>query len=161
MNTQVENEQNALIDALKYTTDVVSALSVKINIQDEEINCLKNKLILIEEQLKINYKLYYQEPQVINKTPLNEYNSEEDTNTKSKNFEITSVRQSEIDKLKKEKVGSIVEKLIKKKNEINEIIKEKINNEETKFDNNEKIEQEIKKPEITIARRKNRLMRKF
>lgn len=157
MNTQVENEQNALIDALKYTTDVVSALSVKINIQDEEINFLKNKLILIEEQLKINYKLDYQEP------PVNVYKSEEDTdtNTKSKNFEITSVRESEINKLKKEKVGSIVEKLIKKKNEINEIIKEKINNEENNFDNNEKAEQEIKKPEITIARRKNRLMRKF
>ena len=35
MNVFNENEQNAMIDALKYTSDVVSALTLKINNQDD------------------------------------------------------------------------------------------------------------------------------
>ena len=51
MNILNENEQNAIIDALKYTSDVVSALTIKINNQDEEIIYLKKKVSFLEEEI--------------------------------------------------------------------------------------------------------------
>jgi hypothetical protein len=154
MDTQFENEQNALIDALKYTSDVVSALSIKINIQDEEIAHLKNKLSLIEEQLKINpitEKALDTEKNLDASATMNE-----DSNVKSRNFEVTSVCESEINRLKKEKVGLIVEKLIQKKNEIDvQMQNPNLTTELTEPST-------IKLPEeIILSRRKNRIMRRF
>ena len=45
------NEPNVLIDAIKYTSDVVMALTTKINNQDEEIDMLKNSLRNMEEKI--------------------------------------------------------------------------------------------------------------
>ena len=189
-----ENEQNAIIDALKYTSDVVAALTLKINDQDDEIIYLKNKVSLMEVELskifkkltitntKKNYSnIELNTEDVESETGLNlqkkiknieknedleNSDSSVDSNNeiKSKNFEITSIGDTEINKLRKLKAGQLVDKLIQKKNEINNIIEHKIeendnndNNEiKSENDNNEK-----KIEETVVTRRRNKIMRRF
>jgi hypothetical protein len=197
MSLSNDNQQNALIDALKYTSDVVSALTIKINTQDDDIFFLKNKLNLMEEQVnKIFKKLT-----IINANAKNYSNvelnteDEQDDNNKTnykndshdshdsndshdsddshdskknnsqesndelklKNFEITSIGDTDINKFKKIKVNQMVDKLIQKKKEINNFIEKKL--EEKKID---VIQEEVKKmDDVVVTRRRNNIMRRF
>lgn len=192
MNVFNENEQNAIIDALKYTSDVVAALTLKINDQDSEIIYLKNRVNLMEVELSkifkkfttMNVKKNYSNIELnteeiesetglqlqnnLKKIEKNENleNSDGSSNDeiKSKNFEITSIGDTEINKLRKLKAGQLVDKLIQKKNEINNII-EHTKEENDNNDNNEiksendNIEKKIE--ETVVTRRRNKIMRRF
>lgn len=197
MNVFNENEQNAMIDALKYTSDVVSALTLKINNQDDEINYLKNKVILIESEVnKIlqkltikniktknysNLELNTEDVESIKIIPnindnknldfLNKNKDEENFNdssnsyndTKSKNFEVTSIGDTEINKLRKLKAGQLVDKLIQKKNEINNIIEHKNDDNDSNDSKTPTDKQEggKKLEEAVVTRRRNKIMRRF
>ena len=197
MNVFNENEQNAMIDALKYTSDVVSELTLKINNQDDEISYLKNKVILIETEVnKILQKLTIkniktknysnlelntedvESTKIIPKTNdnknldfLNKNKDEEDFNDssnsyndiKSKNFEVTSIGDTEINKLRKLKAGQLVDKLIQKKNEINNIIEHKNDDNDSNDCKTatDKQEGEKKVEEVVVTRRRNKIMRRF
>jgi hypothetical protein len=205
MNGINENEYNALIDALKNITDVISVLTIKQNLQEEEINKLKNENLLLEENTK-NLK------NSIEKIKLNglllhnaELNTEQDNisidhkeiqknnNYVSKNnsvtnisdevlsdinkennidfTEATTIRETEIERLRKNKAIQIVDKLIQKKKEL--VNKENIQidknngdnvNNVKNFDNGEPDnmdkDEEIQKQNI-ILKRKNKIMRRF
>ena len=202
MSLSNENQQNALIDALKYTSDIVSALTIKINTQDDDIFFLKNKVNLMEEQVnKIlkkltifnannysNVELNTEDEQdktnytnntnnTNNSNNTNNTNNSNNTNNtdntfdshdsktnnshesndelKMKNFEITSIGDTEINKLKKIKVNQMVDKLIQKKKEINNFIEKRL--EEKELD----IKEEKKMDDIVVTRRKNNIMRRF
>jgi hypothetical protein len=210
MNVFNENEQNAMIDALKYTSDVVSALTLKINNQDDEINLLKNKMqIMEEEMLKISQKLTMinikktysnvklntedsstepvtnitnkkkeKNPELNGSTNYDNSSDSEksvesenlDTTTnaqgenKSKNFSITSIGETEINNLRKIKAGQILDNLIKKKNEINELIEHKREAPNDDPDNENKSDHdknEKKIDENIVTRRRNKIMRRF
>jgi hypothetical protein len=185
MNVLNENEQNAIIDALKYTSDVVSALTLKINNQDEEIIFLKNKVLIMEEEIKKMFQkitiLNAKNKQYSNvelktdddntnisdqKTKTNKSNNQKiessdiSTEEKTKNFEVTSIADTEINNLRKIKAGQLVDKLIQKKNEINNMIEKKIEQDQT--ENEPCINEPEKKVEDTvITRRRNKIMRRF
>ncbi|AYV80332.1 MAG: hypothetical protein Gaeavirus33_3 [Gaeavirus sp.] len=48
MNNLIESDQAVFLDTLKYTSDIVIALTTKISDQGNEINLLKNKVIDLE-----------------------------------------------------------------------------------------------------------------
>jgi hypothetical protein len=205
MNGINENEYNALIDALKNITDVISVLTIKQNLQEEEINKLKNENLLLEENTK-NLK------NSIEKIKLNglllhnaELNTEQDNisidhkeiqknnNYVSKNnsvtnisdevlsdinkennidfTEATTIRETEIERLRKNKAIQIVDKLIQKKKEL--VNKENIQIDKNNGDNVNNVknldngepdnmdkDEEIQKQNI-ILKRKNKIMRRF
>ncbi len=205
MNGINENEYNALIDALKNITDVISVLTIKQNLQEEEINKLKNENLLLEENTK-NLK------NSIEKIKLNglllhnaELNTEQDNisidhkeiqknnNYVSKNnsvtnisdevlsdinkennidfTEATTIRETEIERLRKNKAIQIVDKLIQKKKEL--VNKENIQIDKNNGDNVNNVnnldngepdnmdkDEEIQKQNI-ILKRKNKIMKRF
>ena len=208
MSLSNDNQQNALIDALKYTSDVVSELTIKINNQDDDINILKHKNNLMEENIKkifikltklnlntkkfsnielntddeeedtinesTNKKSYVDNIQDsndlnnsdnLNSKSINSHNShnshESYSNTRSRNFEITSIADTEINKLKKIKVNQLVDKLIQKKKEINNIIETNNENKNNSDMIKEEEEEEKKTDTILITRRRNKIMRRF
>lgn len=69
----------------------------------------------------------------------------------------TTIRDTEIEKLKKNKAIQLVGKLIEKKKEINNLIKNKEKDDEEK---NEKDEEVVVKQNV-INKRKNKIMRRF
>ena len=197
MNSINENEYNALIDALKNITDVISVLTIKQNLQEEEINRLKNENFSFEENIQ-NLK------NTIEKIKINglilenvELNTEQDntlieytekltkndyvskinnsaTNISESNIsgsnketdinftEATTIRETEIERLRKNKAIQIVDKLIQKKKEL--VNKENMQIEENNEDNGEPDnmdkDEEMQKQNI-ILKRKNKIMRRF
>ena len=47
-----ETDQLVLVDTLKYTSEIVVALTTKIGIQEDEINKLNNKIYNLEKNYK-------------------------------------------------------------------------------------------------------------
>jgi len=194
MNSINENEYNALIDALKNITDVISVLTIKQNLQEEEINRLKNENFSFEEniqnlknsieKIKINglilenVELNTEQDNTLieytEKLKKNDYVSKinnSTTNTSETNIsvsnketninftEATTIRETEIERLRKNKAIQIVDKLVQKKKEL--VNKENMQIVENNGDNGEPDkDEEIQKQNI-ILKRKNKIMRRF
>lgn len=180
MSNIYENEYNALVDALKNMADIVAVLSNKINGQDDEIIKLKNNNLLLEETVnKINdnmhkikiktmnfsnielktdeEKEYYKEKEYIDDNNQNSENLNEET-TYPNITEPTTIGETDINNIRKNKAIQIVDKLIQKKKEISNLIQ---NNEDNKnIINNEKNINNTEKHNI-IIKRKNKIMRRF
>lgn len=195
MNSIDENEYNALIDALKNITDVISVLTIKQNLQEEEINKLKNENFSFKEniqnlkntieKIKLNGLILHnaelnteqdntslEHKEILTKkdylsktnnsvTNISESNlSDTDRETNIDFTEATTIRDTEIDRLRKNKAIQIVDKLIQKKKEL--VNKENMEIEENNADNGEpdNKDEEIQKQNI-ILKRKNKIMRRF
>lgn len=188
MNGINENEYNALIDALKNITDVISVLTTKQNLQEEEINKLKNENFLFEENIKNlknsiekiklnglilhnaelnteqdNTSIEHKEIQKNNNSVTNISDTNKETNIDF--TETTTIRETEIERLRKNKAIQIVDKLIQKKKEL--VNKENIQIDKNNADNvndeeldNMDKDEEIQKQNI-ILKRKNKIMRRF
>jgi hypothetical protein len=196
MNFASENEYNALIDALKNITDVVSVLTNKINSQEEEIlkvkknnENLENKITNLKTLMQ-NFKINSLKPQNIllnteNEQTLIEYTNKINTNetneTNESNeyveetndnqsdsekhilvTEATTIGETEIENIKKNKAIQIVDKLIQKKKELTNANKiEKDNKEKNEEKKNDVKKNDEKINDATIIRRKNKIMRRF
>lgn len=195
MNSIDENEYNALIDALKNITDVISVLTIKQNLQEEEINKLKNENFSFKEniqnlkntieKIKLNGLILHnaelnteqdntslEHKEILTKkdylsktnnsvTNISESNlSDTDRETNIDFTEATTIRDTEIDRLRKNKAIQIVDKLIQKKKEL--VNKENMEIEENNADNGEpdNKDEEIQKQNI-ILKRKNKIMKRF
>lgn len=185
MSSINDNEYNALIDALKNITDVVSVLTSKINLQEEEIIKLKKNNVSIEENI-INLKNKIQTIHInSSKLQITDLNTDEEQNLTKHSEEIpkinnnqyieetniesdydnlltepTTIRETEIEKLKKYKAIQIVDKLIQKKKELTTQNKDEKNDKDKKVDKDDKDDKDDIKQSI-VAKRKNKIMRRF
>jgi hypothetical protein len=174
MSNIYENEYDALVDALKNMADVVAVLSNKINSQDDEILKLKKNNSSLEELVnKINDKMQNLKIKSTNYSNIELKTDEEKEDTDenkqySEHFnddstnpiitDPTTIGETDINNLRKNKAIQIVDKLIQKKKEISILIQ---NNEDKKIiidkeqnnDNTEKLN--------LITKRKNKIMRRF
>lgn len=159
MNNLNENENNALIDALKNITDVVSVMSNKLDVLDEEINKMKKQLILFQDKITTKTKDFSNVE--LNTDVNSESNVEqsgleqsglEQTNDSDKNIDetaISTIGDTEIEEVRKNKAHILVDKLIQKKKEIEK------KNEVNEFDEKNAVQQNI------VTKRKNKIMRRF
>lgn len=160
MNDLNENENNALIDALKNITDVVSVMSNKLDVLDVEINKIKKQLILLQDKINTTKKKDFSNVE-LNTDVNSESNVEqssieqsglEQTNDSYKNIDetaISTIGDTEIEQVRKNKAHILVDKLIQKKKEIDN------KNEVNEFDEKNTVQQNI------VTKRKNKIMRRF
>lgn len=177
-----DNEYNALIDALKNMADVVAVLSNKIDTQDNEIFKLKNSNLSLEEKLNdINNKLQNFKIKTTNFSNIqlkteeeSEQNEQVEKKYDSKQFitdivedthnpiitEPTTIGETDIERVRKYKAIQLVDKLIQKKKEITNLIDNYGENPINK--NNENIDkQDTVNKQVIMAKRKNKIMRRF
>lgn len=177
-----ENEYNALVDALKNMTDIVAVLSNKINVLDDEILKLKKNNLSLEDTVnKINDKVQHFKIKSMNFSNIELKTDEEIFSDKEKNMEKktisdkedeqnqyyeendeqttypiitdpTTIGETDINNLRKNKAVQIIDKLIQKKKEI-----ANLNQNNDVIDNNEITNNK----QNIISKRKNKIMRRF
>jgi hypothetical protein len=188
MSNVNENEYNALIDTLKNMADVVLVLSNKLDIQDNEIIKLKHKNLSLEENLNnINNNLQNFKLKTINfsnaqlKTEEEYFEEEEDKNLPETNnnlkplideynedthnpiiTEPTTIGETDIERVRKYKAIQLVDKLIKKKKEISNLIENNEDKAKTKENKeNKESNEQTNNKQVILAKRKNKIMKRF
>lgn len=143
MNFVGESEYSALIDMLKNITDVVSELTIKINLQEDEINKLK-EIMLNNKNNSFKTNNYNSQTE---QYKAEQYKAEQDKEEQIKTTEytqdITTIGETEIENIKKKKLIQVVDNLIQQK----KTIENTTNNFTNKNNEDEdKEEKEDKKP---------------
>ena len=166
INNINENEYSAIIDTLKNITDVVAVLTTKINLLEDEINKININNSLINEKIKNikvssntkNLELESEDDEKINKqSSYNDYTTNNKTETEFIT-EPTTIRETEIERIKKNKAIQLVDKLIQKKKELGN---NEDNNENLKNNNEENNNVNNLNKQNIITKRKNNFIRRF
>ena len=140
-----ETDNILLTDFLKYTSDIILAINIKLveqekmlKEQNNEINDLKKQICTIEKSFGIQESIL------------------------NKNFEITSICEDEIEMLKKKKTDLLISRLIQKKENIEGILEPQKN--QLGVHQFQGPKQSIENVEKTVSKTKlnnRRRMRKF
>jgi hypothetical protein len=140
MNFVGESEYSALIDMLKNITDVVSELTIKINLQEDEINKLK-EIMLNNKNNSFKTNNYNSQAE--------QYKAEQDKEEQIKTTEytqdITTIGETEIENIKKKKLIQVVDNLIQQKKTI-ENTTNNFTNKNNEDEDEDKEDKEDKKP---------------
>lgn len=144
MGEQENNEIKILIDALKYTSNIIVDLTNKLTLQEEKISILENKINKIQKiSMENNLKLKTIDIEKLNKIILsnkknnfknNNDSSDEITqyivekNEKTNKNECTtqSNQQNKLNGISgdKNKIDKLIGSIVKRKNDLNQLINE-------------------------------------
>ena len=156
MEEPENNEIKILIDALKYTSNIIIDLTNKLTNQEEKINALENKLNKIQKiTMENNYKLktinlnkfdkhdkhdkHDKPDNILLDTKKNLLNNTEeiheyiiDKNKHKQNQSLIQTNKLDHVVEDKKKIDKLIGSIIKQKNDLNKLIDE--NNKNSKFD---------------------------
>ena len=156
MGEQENNEIKILIDALKYTSNIIVDLTNKLTLQEEKINILENKLIKTQKiSMENNLKLKTIDIDKLNKILFSNKKNANDNN--NNNNDDDKISQYIIEKNNKQehtthlnqqnkltnivgyknKIDKLIGSIVKRKNDLNQLINENNTNNENN-ENNEK-----------------------
>lgn len=146
------NEIKILIDALKYTSNIIIDLTNKLSSQEEKINLLENKInkiqkITMDNNLKlkaIDFEKSYNDKNKLSKSSKLLVSNTENNSKEIKDYIIEEPNKQEETNVSKNKLSNILEdknkihkligSIVKRKNDLNNLsnIMEKINDGENK-----------------------------
>lgn len=106
MGEQENNEIKILIDALKYTSNIIVDLTNKLTLQEEKISQLENKFIkiqkiLVENNLKLKTIDFDKLIKILSSDNINKINNTNNTNNTNTNTNINNNDDNDDDKISK------------------------------------------------------------
>jgi len=136
MGDQENNEIKILIDALKYTSNIIVDLTNKLTLQEEKITILENKINKIQKtSMENNLKLKTIDIEKLNKIINNNIDDSDEItqyviekNEKNNKQEGTAQynQQNKLNSIasNKNKIDKLIGSIVKRKNDLNQLINE-------------------------------------
>lgn len=140
MGEQENNEIKILIDALKYTSNIIVDLTNKLTLQEEKISILENKINKIQKvTMENNLKLKTIDFDILNKILLSKKNNFNDDLDEISNYIVEkneknnkqehTTQSNQQNKLSgiigdKNKIDKLIGSIVKRKNDLNQLINE-------------------------------------
>lgn len=143
MGEQENNEIKILIDALKYTSNIIVDLTNKLTLQEEKISILENKINKIQKvTMENNLKLKTIDFDMLNKILLSKKNNFNDNTDEISNYIVEKKEKKEKNNKQehtthsnqqnklsgisgdKNKIDKLIGSIVKRKNDLNQLINE-------------------------------------
>lgn len=143
MGEQENNEIKILIDALKYTSNIIVDLTNKLTLQEEKISILENKINKIQKAtMENNLKLKTIDFDMLNKILLSKKNNFNDNSDEISNYIVEKKEKNEKNNKQehttqsnqqnklsgiigdKNKIDKLIGSIVKRKNNLNQLINE-------------------------------------
>lgn len=143
MGEQENNEIKILIDALKYTSNIIVDLTNKLTLQEEKISILENKINKIQKAtMENNLKLKTIDFDMLNKILLSKKNNFNDNSDEISNYIVEKKEKNEKNNKQehttqsnqqnklsgisgdKNKIDKLIGSIVKRKNDLNQLINE-------------------------------------